>query len=288
MTMITKRWYAFMLLALLAACKKAETPVPPPPPATVRALKQERMRAERIALVARTEKVRSQQNIQIVDGEKTPANTYQECVAIGDSATWFCSGTLVGKNVVVTAGHCAEKGITRVFFGPDVTNLPGGAVEQVMNTYTHPSYVAGTPYNDIAICVLKNDVSVKPVPLSASVSVPSTGTDVTIAGFGSTDTRGTSTFGTRRFGTIKLLPCTTADAATGCDPGTELIGSQLQVAGACGGDSGGPVYGANRALLLGSVSRRAANATTPCGSGAIYERVDKYAAWMKTQRDTHW
>jgi secreted trypsin-like serine protease len=285
--MMRKRRHALVLLALLVTCKKAEKPAPPRP-AEVRTVQQERARTERKDLVARTEKVRSQQNIQVVDGEKTPSNMYKECVAIGNSATWFCSGTLVGKNVVVTAGHCAEKGITRVFFGPDVTDLTTGSVETVSKTYTHPSYAAGSPYNDIAICVLNRDVTVKPVPPSTSVTVPTTGTDVIIAGFGSTDTQGTSTFGERRFGKVKLLPCTAADAATGCDSGTEVIGSQLQVAGACGGDSGGPVYGAQRASLLASVSRRAANATTPCGSGAIYERVDKYAAWMKTQPNTHW
>ena len=74
---------------------------------------------------------------------------------------WFCSGTLIARDVVLTAGHCtdflASQGIDDVWvtFDPVFSNrsklLHGSYV-------THPGYNGNTLANDVAAIVLDKAV----------------------------------------------------------------------------------------------------------------------------------
>jgi V8-like Glu-specific endopeptidase len=59
--------------------------------------------------------------IRIVGGVET--GEFPDCVAVGSATEWCCSGTLVGRNVVVTAGHCRPSCVARVFIGSDVGSM---------------------------------------------------------------------------------------------------------------------------------------------------------------------
>jgi V8-like Glu-specific endopeptidase len=51
---------------------------------------------------------------RIVGG--VPTADFPDCVAVGTETGWCCTGTLVARNVVVTAGHCVVGGCaSRVF-----------------------------------------------------------------------------------------------------------------------------------------------------------------------------
>ena len=58
----------------------------------------------------------------IVGGRRTKPADFQDCCAVGNDAGFFCTGTLIAPNVVVTAKHCPERQrITRVFLkGVDI------------------------------------------------------------------------------------------------------------------------------------------------------------------------
>src|SRR5436309_63523 len=58
-----------------------------------------------------------EQSSRIVGGIPDPNHRY--VVAVGDATRAFCSGTVVSKHTVLTAGHCIG-GVTRVYFGPSV------------------------------------------------------------------------------------------------------------------------------------------------------------------------
>src|SRR2546429_2502675 len=75
--------------------------------------------------------VRGERRLPIVGGIDEPNHRY--VVAVGGARGAFCSGTVISKHTVLTAGHCIGN-VTRVFFGPSV----GGAttidvVAQVRN-----------------------------------------------------------------------------------------------------------------------------------------------------------
>ena len=78
-----------------------------------------------------------------------------------------------------------------------------------------------------------------------------------------------------------------ADATVyGCHSGKELVaGKPLLLHDTCRGDSGGPLYIADKKgkwVLAGVTSRGTNLSTTMCGDGGTYTRVDKYAAWIKS------
>jgi endonuclease G len=71
---------------------------------------------------------------------------------------------------------------------------------------------------------------------------------------------------------------------TGCAPAREMVLAAQSGRDTCKGDSGGPLYVAKgkQWLLAGVTSRGTDLATTMCGDGGIYTRVDKYRTWISS------
>ena len=67
-----------------------------------------------------------------------------------------------------------------------------------------------------------------------------------------------------------------------------FAGKPLLLHDTCKGDSGGPFFVADskgRWLLAGVTSRGTDLATTMCGDGGLYVRVDQYRDWIKSVVD---
>lgn len=171
----------------------------------------------------------------------------------------FCTGTLISKDLVLSAGHCfadfaKQLGVSievlrphlRVGFGIDVgSDLNDKRVEfrSIKNIVVHKDYVVDSvvdadtnPMEDIAMVKLDADA-----PASAkTASLP--GTDkhlvkdksVTLVGFGLTDgVKGTSATGMNKVNVkIDEPHFTTA----------QFTYKTLNGKSACSGDSGGPAY----------------------------------------------
>jgi V8-like Glu-specific endopeptidase len=234
-----------------------------------------------------------QETDRVVGGVAT--KEFPDCVAIGSSSDWCCTGTLVARNVVVTAGHCKGPCSSRVFIGTNV-NAPGVAeVVNVIKAVRHPQYNQGGKHNDLTVLILERDVtSVKPRKLATSAMINKV-TSVRVVGFGNTDPDSTGGYGVRRMVDVPVASasCSTVDAQNkyGCDAGLEIVaGKPFLNKDSCNGDSGGPIYlkSGSKWYLAGATSRATRNSTRPCGDGGIYVRIDKYASWIRSVPGGHW
>jgi hypothetical protein len=220
---------------------------------------------------------------------------FPDCVCVGSSGNWCCSGTLVATNVAVTAGHCDEVCSARVYFGADITQ-PGKSVK-VKQAVRHPEYGVGGKHNDLTVLILEEDVpDVAPRGIAAGNMLDADSVYfVRVVGFGNTDPDSTMGFGKKR---VVDVPLATKDCSAdpqhtyGCDPASEFVaGAPFLNRDSCNGDSGGPVYiqaSDGKWYVAGATSRATANSLHNCGDGGIYVRLDKYADWIRSVPGGHW
>ena len=144
-----------------------------------------------------------------------------------------CSATLIAPRVVITAAHCLgfdPPNVYDVFF--EGTTIP------VVGGHAHPDYDPNTFAHDIAVLLLASDAPVAPMAMRIE-SLPDL-TEVTIAGYGITDTAAPMT-GVRFAGTAHVTMV-----------GNNVIDLEPGPAIACAGDSGGPVI--SNGELIGVIS----------------------------------
>jgi Trypsin len=81
--------------------------------------------------------------VQIVGGREAKVDEFETCVAVGNDKGYFCSGTLVSKRLVITAGHCAKQNPSRILIGESV--FDGGKEYHVKNggVFPHNDYQPG-------------------------------------------------------------------------------------------------------------------------------------------------
>jgi secreted trypsin-like serine protease len=222
-----------------------------------------------------------------VGGAKVPPGQFLDCVAVGNDTDWGCTGTLIAKNVVLTAGHCADFA-TRIYIGSDVSKP--GSIVRVKKRVRHPKYHQGK-HNDLLVLLLADAVTqVVPRALAPAKTIDAA-TDGRVVGFGATESSGAFGYGVKRQVDVPVAsPACKGKAdgkddalAYGCDRNLEIVaGRPLLQRDSCNGDSGGPFYvmGAHDWLLAGATSRATDSAVNNCGDGGIYARVDKFRSWI--------
>ena len=229
----------------------------------------------------------SKGGLRVIGGTDVPAGLFLHCVAVGSDSQWACTGTLIGPNVVLTAGHCASFA-TRVFFGSDVSKK--GTIVRVKKRVRHPQYHK-KKHNDLLVLVLETPVkTVKACKLASQVVINKMKSG-RVVGFGNNDPMGMFGYGVKRQVDVPVASpaCSgkvngSTDAMSyGCDVGLEIVaGRPLLERDSCKGDSGGPFYVQYKKqwLLAGATSRATDSAVHTCGDGGIYARVDKYRSWI--------
>jgi len=229
---------------------------------------------------------------------------FRDCVSVGIQVgtgnQFCCTGTLVGKNVVVTAGHCffcaggGASGASIAYVGTDISK-PGTVIKGKITR--HPKYSQGGLHNDLSVIVLESDVPetvAKPRRIATKAEIDNA-TFVRAVGFGNSDFQSTTGFGIKRLVDIPVasISCSRTNDSTkyGCDKKLELVAGFLSLGSdTCNGDSGGPIYvltGDEDAskdenwAIAGATSRATSTAARPCGDGGIYPRLDQYLEFIK-------
>ena len=153
-----------------------------------------------------------------------------------------CTATLIAPHLALTAGHCAQAGITfDISFAqqPDPNALPGQGGYLVGQAIANPAYDPNnlaTNGHDVAVVLLGGTAPVAPVALG---SAPAAGATVRAVGYGM------DTFGSDGTGAgIRRQVGVAVDAVAAHEIVTGVAGI-----GTCHGDSGGPLFDASGALV---------------------------------------
>ncbi len=230
------------------------------------------------------------QHAAIVGGEPASASDYPSTVAVTDpDGDPFCSGTLIGPRLVVTAAHCVEgRSVddTRVVYGWEMpSHAPASERRLPSFVAAHPDYDPGAPQdpyglgqtNDIGAIVLADPVAnavIAPVLPAGDLDTELTpGRAMHIVGYGVFDELSQQSGRLYRGITphVRHIPW-------------ELLAGLPGEPDTCFGDSGGPAYIVSKDTLwlVGATSRAWAGAINPCGESTIYSVVPAFVDWLSS------
>lgn len=220
--------------------------------------------------------------------------------------TGVCSGTLIARYAVLTAGHCACELGDHVGAFLNTANYrlnPGTRVEvtAIKSRLTDcAGYLAATTdkkrdmlkaAGDVAVMFLDQAASTVNIAPAVLFDGFVANTSYYIVGYGISDDD--TSAGVRRLATIQGLACDgAASAKYGCNSAFEFWGDGRQITGrtdrpdSCAGDSGGSVFTTDGAVpprLVGVISRPVTGTT--CGQGGVYVLLTPpILAWVEEQR----
>jgi len=180
-------------------------------------------------------------NPEIANGKIIPETTFPEVVKIystyGKQGA-SCTATIVGHNTLLTAAHCLY------FFGPkaEEVEIVKGSHEglQSLNVFIHPKFSFGRGFNDVALIKFEDKSFTNHIQIS--LTLPSTGQEFTIVGYGKFSFYSNTSDGKKRMGTNKLTSIGRRFDFTGYheNKGPDGLGTGQNVSN-LPGDSGGPM-----------------------------------------------
>lgn len=236
----------------------------------------------------------SERSAEIIGGtsannkDLVAASTVSLVIDFEGSPFSICTGTLISKNMVMTATHCLESMKTNdisVYLGAQLPkDIENAKLLKISGWATHPNYqlvldeneYPVTGLNDIALIRLAKNApaSAKPVPiLSDRVSLPPN-QPLLLAGYGLLNEIGQLVYATElNYVHVPLVRVWD----------NFLITDQTGGQGACSGDSGGPAYiETARGLIVVGVTRGPHNKAIDCRHYGEYTYASKFETFIRS------
>jgi len=230
--------------------------------------------------------------LTIINGLITQEDRYKYMVSLTSaSGGHVCGGSLIARNLVLTAAHCKGH-FSKVEIGryDTANNLEDYEVFNSLSTIVHPEFDKDYIRNDFMIIRLDRDSAYPHVNLNQNKYIPES---LTVFGWGVTASDGSSYRGPLLETSVNYIPnsqCKNSEGSIDFTWGSYygLIKDNMLCASApstdsCFGDSGGPLIikgnDSNDDIQVGIVSWGfgCANPNFP----GVYARVDNKIDWIK-------
>lgn len=239
--------------------------------------------------------VSAQSSSRIVNGVLTSDFPTTGAILLGndpDSATQWCSGTLIGCQTFLTAAHCLCDTI-----GSQCQS--GGPQEPDPNDwlvfFQHAGFFTVSrievrsdfvfPVGDVAVMTLGSQVDgISPTPINTRQSPPAASAG-TIVGFGRTG-GAADDYGTKGFGAVETVTCSggISNTTSVCWEFETPVGPPGDDSNSCNGDSGGPLFvdlGAGE--VVAGITSGGDNPTCLADDFSFDANVYHYRSWVQTQ-----
>ena len=217
----------------------------------------------------------------------------------------ICTGTLIAKNLILTAAHCVAKqdlkSIMVIFnLNQDFTNSQN--IRFAVQAVVHPEFLknidlaSNNSWNDIALLKLNSDAPTDfnfarlPSLMNTIRLIPNL--KVSLAGFGITSPIANRLV-RKKNGTqeIVAVPSNTSGILRKIDgilvkkissDKKEIILDQSKSIGPCHGDSGGPAFitASDGITIQVGITSRSSNKIGNCNETAIYTNVSSHLIWI--------
>ncbi|CAF0923503.1 unnamed protein product [Adineta steineri] len=244
---------------------------------------------------------------RIIGGETAPSHTWGWTVGLYRSNHFYCAGSIIASDLVVTAAHCIYSEILTL---SKLTLIAGsnllsdtdkqGQIRSVHEVFIHPQYDNRLTLNDIAIIRLSKPFNMSDSRLAAiclpnavtaeenAISEdPKPGTNLVVVGWGVTESGSGIKSKTLQQVTVQAVASNSTDCTTSTG---DMVNSTLTfcagVAGggkdSCQGDSGGPLmaFVTDHWELVGITSNGYGCALP--GHSGIYTRVPYFIPFINT------
>lgn len=199
---------------------------------------------------------------------------FLDVVAVGDDRGAHCTGIAVARDAVLTAAHCLPA--THVDLAINTTQALRSARVRVARVH---------PMLDAALLHLESALPVVTRARRHAHDARAPSGVMRTVGFGVDDPRKGSGFGIKRRADVAVSSwgCDAGrNLSTGCLVEAEMVIAAIAGRDTCWGDSGGPVLEPHGTSwrLVAITSRPTRHASSACGHGGIYVRVDVIDAWI--------
>jgi len=232
---------------------------------------------------------------RIVGGEEAVPHSYPWMAALFVDGKWFCGGTLISDEWVLTAGHCAKDASEmKIMLGAHNVREASeeGRIELTSTDFfTHPKYSALTVHNDLALVHLPEKVTfddnIRPVclPSHSDAGEAMAHLPAVASGWGKPSDGASSISPVLRevdTETITNLACA-LEFPTNVNKNVICI-SGKNGKSTCNGDSGGPLHLVTEGVYK-QIGITSFGSALGCELGfhAAFTRPASYLEWIETE-----